>query len=69
VWCAVVLACCGNYFPVRAFIKAFPTFGWPSYTADTTVLIVRDESIHAGDAWIALDGHGGAITTETDWYR
>jgi len=66
VWGRAIWACCGNYFPTREFMTAFPAFGWDSYTADTTILVVRDETIHAGDAWIAIDGNGGALTKEPD---
>jgi hypothetical protein len=45
VFCDDVYMCCGNYFPLEAFLKALPTFGWDEYDAERTVLLVTSENV------------------------
>lgn len=41
VFCNLVWAMCGNYFPVEKLVEAFPSFGWR--LPDYAVLIIDHE--------------------------
>jgi hypothetical protein len=53
-----VYACAGNFFPWGELIDALPSFGWDSYSAEVTVLIVQNESV---ERWIAVHADGGRV--------
>lgn len=55
VFCTRVYACAGNYFPWQKLLEALPTFGWDSYAAETTVLILQHED---HERWVAVHADG-----------
>lgn len=55
VFCTRVYACAGNYFPWRELLEALPTFGWDSYAAETSCLILQNED---HERWVAVHADG-----------
>lgn len=53
-----VYACAGNYFPWEELIEALPSFGWDDYSAETTVLIVKNQDV---ERWIGVHADGRLI--------
>jgi hypothetical protein len=66
VFCTNVYACAGNYFPWEKLVIALPSFGWDSYAAETTALILQDENV---ERWIAVHADGRRVerTRKETW--
>jgi len=55
VFTTKIYACAGNFFPWDDLIDALPKFGWTSYAAETTALVLQDEDV---ERWIAVHADG-----------